>query len=157
MTRVDSSPNSSAPESSPGAGAGSGVCDLESPPPKSLCAATFGVEGAFDDDTVPEATALARTPASKRDSIEASPRLFFSVRMRSSTCWLAAASLSKRTPIPGATPDRDGSCSRIQTTTPSPEMSDDVSWSWNSNLSCVPTASGSLVRMKIPPRLTSTE
>jgi len=64
---------------------------------------------------------------------------------------------SKRTPMPGATPTRDGSNSRVQTTVPSPEISGDESWSWNSNRSCVPTASGSLVLMKMPPWLTSTE
>jgi hypothetical protein len=34
-------------------------------------------------------------------------------------------------------------------------MSGEASRSWNSNFICVPTASGSLVRMKMPPWLTS--
>jgi uncharacterized protein (TIGR02266 family) len=85
------------------------------------------------------------------------PSLLFIARILSSTAWLSEASLSKRTPMPGATPTRAGSCSRVQTTVPSPEMSGEASWSWNSKRSCVPTASGSLVRMKMPPWLTSTE
>ena len=59
--------------------------------------------------------------------------------------------------MPGATPWRAGSCSRIHTTVPSPAMSELASWSWNSKRSWVPTGSGSFVRMKMPPRLTSTE
>jgi len=51
---------------------------------------------------------------------------------------------------------RLGSFSRVHTTVPSPAISGDASRSWNSNFICVPTASGSLVRMKIPPWLTST-
>ena len=51
---------------------------------------------------------------------------------------------------------REGSKSRVHTTVPSPAISDEASWSWNSNLMAVPTLSGSLVRMKMPPWLTST-
>ncbi len=59
--------------------------------------------------------------------------------------------------MPGATPVRDGSCSRVHTTVPSPRISGVASFSWNSNRNCVPTANGSFVRMKMPPWLTSTE
>src|SRR5690606_8883581 len=41
------------------------------------------------------------------------------------------------------------------TTVPSPMMRGDASLSWNSNLRAVPTGSGSLVRMKMPPWLMS--
>ena len=89
----------------------------------------------------------------------ATPRLLqalFSARIVSSVVWLSGVSLSNRTPIPGVTFARAGSCSRIQTTVPSPASSGAASCSWNSSLRRVPTASGSRVRMKIPPRLTST-
>ena len=59
--------------------------------------------------------------------------------------------------VPGATPARLGSCSRVHTTVPSPWMSGDESLSWNSKRMAVPTGNGSLVRMKMPPWLTSTE
>ena len=83
-------------------------------------------------------------------------RRVFSARIFSSTGWLAAVSLSKRTPMPGVTPARVGSFSRIQTIVPSPASSGAASCSWKSKRSCVPTGSGSRVRMKMPPRLTST-
>ena len=85
----------------------------------------------------------------------AAPDLRFRISAR--TSWLSGCKWSKRTPIPGATPLRAGSCSRIHTTVPSPTMSGLPSWSWNSNRSLVPTSKGSLVRMKMPPLLTSTE
>ena len=80
----------------------------------------------------------------------------FSSRMVSRVVWLSVVSRSKRTPMPGVTPAREASCSRIQTTVPSPWNSGTVSTSWKSSLRRVPTGSGSRVRMKIPPRLTST-
>ena len=80
----------------------------------------------------------------------------FSARIFSSTPWLPSASRSKRTPMPGAIAGRLGSFSRVHTTVPSPAISGDASRSWNSNFIWVPTASGSLVRMKMPPWLTST-
>ena len=75
----------------------------------------------------------------------------FSARIRSSTVWLPSARRSNRTPMPGAIAGRLGSFSRVHTTVPSPAISGDASRSWNSNLICVPTASGSFVRMKMPP------
>jgi len=99
-------------------------------------------------DDVAVAAAAALGPLGSRRALSA--------RIRSSTGWLAVVSLSKRTPMPGVTPARLGSCSRIQTTVPSPAIKGDVFCSWKSNLSWVPTASGSRVRMKMPPRLTST-
>ena len=80
----------------------------------------------------------------------------FSERILSSTPWLPSARRSNRTPIPGAIAGRLGSFSRVHTTVPSPAISGDASFSWNSKRICVPTASGSLVRMKMPPWLTST-
>ena len=80
----------------------------------------------------------------------------FSSRILSSVVWLSAVSRSKRTPIPGVTPAREASCSRIQTTVPSPWNSGAASTSWKSSLRRVPTGSGSRVLMKMPPRLTST-
>ena len=81
--------------------------------------------------------------------------LAFSARMRSRIGWLPSPSRSKRTPMPGAALGRAGSFSRVQTTVPSPVISGVASRSWNSNRIWVPTASGSLVRMKMPPGLTS--
>ena len=83
-------------------------------------------------------------------------RRVFSARIFSSTGWLAGVSLSKRTPMPGVTPARVGSFSRIHTIVPSPASKGAASCSWKSKRSCVPTGSGSRVRMKMPPRLTST-
>jgi len=80
----------------------------------------------------------------------------FSARIFSSTFWLPSPRRSKRTPMPGAIAGRLGSFSRVHTTVPSPAISGDASRSWNSNFICVPTASGSLVRIKMPPWLTST-
>ena len=99
-------------------------------------------------------------PCRPRDpGLEGAPacsRRVFSARIFSSTGWLAGVSLSKRTPMPGVTPARVGSFSRIQTIVPSPASSGAASCSWKSKRSCVPTGSGSRVRMKMPPRLTST-
>jgi hypothetical protein len=56
-------------------------------------------------------------------------RRIFSSRIVSSVVWLSGVSRSKRTPMPGVTPARAGSCSRIQTTVPSPWNSGAVSTS----------------------------
>ena len=116
----------------------------------------------------PGASSVANAPDGRRTAIPAPAfaidpgatplccRRIFSSRIVSSVVWLSCDRRSKRTPIPGVTPAREASCSRIQTTVPSPWNSGAVSTSWKSSFKRVPTGSGSRVLMKIPPRLTST-
>ena len=80
----------------------------------------------------------------------------FSSRIVSSVVWLSAVSRSNARPSPASRRREKASCSRIQTTVPSPWNSGAVSTSWKSSLRRVPTGSGSRVLMKIPPRLTFT-
>jgi len=101
-------------------------------------------------------TAIPPAPGLAEPGTPLRSRLPFSTSSCSSTVWLSGVSLSNLTPIPGGTLVRFGSNSRIQTTVPSPDISAVPLWNWKSNFSRVPTPSGSRVRMKMPPRLTST-
>ena len=80
------------------------------------------------------ASRLAKTPDGRRTAIPppfgcpaaATPACssrVFSARIFYSVGWLSGVSLSNRTPMPGVTFSRAGSCSRIQTTVPSPAKS----------------------------------
>ncbi len=156
-----SSGNSSASEWN-GIGLGSGVASVRSSPNPARGGAIWPIFGLLSLASAPtsgEGATLVGASLKIGGLVSDGgppPPLAFSARILSSTAWLPSPSLSNRTPMPGATPGRAGSFSRVQTTVASPVMSGVASRSWNSNFICVPTGSGSFVRMKMPPWLTST-
>ena len=70
--------------------------------------------------------------------------------IRSTSSFDSASILMNLMPIPAGSPLAPSS--RRQTTRPTPWMSRDSSFSWNSNFSSVPMDIGSFCLMKIPPR-----